>query len=106
MKKKIATAPGRPETNEEEPPESNKDNKRRAGNENNVFKCLDCEYFTCRRRKLELHRLRHEQEEEYKCDRCNFSARLKNQVSIHCKNYHREQSQPSEVSLDFKVLEP
>ena len=64
-----------------------------------TFKCSDCEYSTLRWAKMKLHRLRHEQNEEYKCDRCNFSARSKSRVTVHSNKYHRNPpSTPLEVS--------
>lgn len=69
------------------------------------YRCSDCNYFTDERYIMKRHRLRHEQEEKFKCDRCSYSARSKGKASLHSQNYHRNPSQPSEVNLDFQVLE-
>lgn len=53
------------------------------------FKCSDCDYSTVEWYMMKRHRLRHEREEKYKCDRCSYSARFKSRVTIHSNKYHR-----------------
>ena len=82
------------ERKQEEPVESNSENRKRPkldGYEQREmeFKCTDCDYSTLRLNDMKRHRVGHEREEEFKCDRCNFSSSLKSPLTFHSSRFHR-----------------
>jgi len=70
--------------------QTNKKRLKSDGNEQKEveYKCPDCEYFTLRLGNMKRHRVGHERQEEFKCDRCSFSARLKGHLSFHSSRFH------------------
>ena len=98
----ILAATRRLENCEEVPAKSSGDIKKRpkTGNDGKkVFKCADCDYSTLRWYKMKCHRVAHEHEEEFICDLCSFSSRLKCRVKAHSNRFHRNPpSAPLDVS--------
>ena len=62
--------------------------KEPAGSKRIIFECSDCDYCTQYWNAMKRHKIAHEREEEFKCDRCNFSSSSKRVIAGHLSRYH------------------